>query len=216
MKILDTVSIIAINKGAADPMIKALDDNLKTIDGFFQVKKTVLLTDLDIKHPVHEIKKIPRLNNFDQLNLFCIKDLWRYIDTDHYMIVQPDGYIINPGLWKDEWLEYDYIGAPWADLVMKDRKGNPAIGNGGFCLRSKTFSKFISKKYMFIPLPLIFNEDGYYSNKMNYEPNIKYPTVEKAMEFSQEELIDKNIKPFGIHGAPNKIAYKYWVLNERV
>jgi len=209
------LSIIAINKGAADPMIKALDDNIKTIDGHFQIKKTVLLTDLDIKHPIHEVRKIPRLNNFEQMNLFCIQSLHRYIDTEHYMIVQPDGYIINPELWQDEWLQYDYIGAPWTDPVMRDRNGNPAIGNGGFCIRSKNLSEFVSKKYMLVPLPLMFNEDGYYSNKMNHEPQWKYPSVKKALEFSQEEMIDENIKPFGIHGAPKSPAYKYWINHEK-
>jgi len=214
MKILN-ISIIAINKGAADPMIQALDDALAITKNILQFKKTVLLTDLKIHHPIHEIRKIPRLNSFDQMNLFCIKDLWRYIDTPHYLIVQPDGYIINPSAWNDDWLNYDYIGAPWNDPVMRDKNGNPAIGNGGFCLRSKTLSEFVGKKNMFIPLPLIFNEDGYYSNKLNHESHLNYPSVEEALKFSQEEIIDKNNKPFGIHGAPKSTGYKYWVANEQ-
>lgn len=211
MKKLD-ISVIAINKGLSDPMIQALDDALSITDGILRFKKTVLLTDLKIKHPVHEIRKIPKLNNFAQMNLFCIKDLWRYIDTPHYLIVQPDGYIINPEAWDDEWLNYDYIGAPWDDPVMKDKNGNFGIGNGGFCLRSKSLSEFVSKKNMFVPLPLVFNEDGYYSNKLNHESHLKYPSVEEALKFSQEEIIDKNNKPFGIHGAPNSTAYRYWVI----
>lgn len=211
MKILD-VTLIAINMGPkVDPMLKILDDTLSTIEGHFQFKKSVLITDKSVTHPVHEIKKSPRLDNFEQLNLFCIKELHRYVDTPHYLIVQPDGYIIHPELWNDEWLNYDYIGAPWLDPVMRDPKGNPGIGNGGFCLRSKTLSQFVSKKYMIIPSPLVYNEDGYYSNKLNREAHLKYPSVDLALNFSQEEIVNEKIIPFGIHGAPYSNAYKFWI-----
>jgi hypothetical protein len=63
---------------------------------------------------------------------------------------------------------------------------------------------------------IFMNEDGYYSNALNHEDHIKYPSIDLAMSFSQEEFIDKNIKPFGLHGAPGKISYKYWVLNEKI
>ena len=29
------------------------------------------------------------------------------------LIVQDDGFIINKNLWDEEFLSYDYIGAPW-------------------------------------------------------------------------------------------------------
>lgn len=205
------VTLLAINVGPKiEPMIKILDDTLETVKNHFQFKKSMLITDKVIKHPIHQIKKSPTLNTISDLNIFCIKDLYRYIDTPHFLIVQPDGFIIHPELWNDEWLNYDYIGAPWEDPVMRDKKGNPGIGNGGFCLRSKTLAEFVSKKYMIVPLPLVYNEDGYYSNKLNNESNLKYPTVEMALSFSQEEIVNEKIVPFGIHGAPKSNAYKYW------
>ena len=213
MKILD-VTLMGINMGNADPMLKLLDEMLAVTNGHFQFKKSVLITDKDIKHPVHEIKKSPRLDNLPQLNLFCIKELYRYIDTPHFLIVQPDGYIIHPELWKDEWLNYDFIGAPWGDPKMKDKNGFQAIGNGGFCLRSKYITEFISKKWMLVPLPLVFAEDGYYSNAANHESFLKYPTVRQALEFSQEEIVDPEIVPFGFHGTPISNAYKYWIKKE--
>jgi hypothetical protein len=210
MKILD-VTLLAINMGPkVESMIKILDDTLQTIDGHFQFKKSMLITDKPITHSIHEIRKSRSLNSLADLNLFCIKELHRYINTPHFIIVQPDGYIIHPELWNDKWLNYDYIGAPWQDLVMRDKNNNPGIGNGGFCLRSKSLAEFVSKKYLLIPLPLVFNEDGYYSNKLNTESNLKYPSVKMALSFSQEEIIDENIVPFGIHGAPYSNAYKYW------
>lgn len=62
---------------------------------------------------------------------FCIESMAAYVNTSHVLIIHTDGYIQNPGAWKDEWLQYDYIGATW---WYKDGKNN---GNGGFSLRSK-------------------------------------------------------------------------------
>lgn len=212
MKILD-LTIVGINMGDISPIVKALDYNIKISEKYIQFKKKLILTDINYSHPIYEVKNIPKLNNIDQLNLFCIKELWKYIDTPHFMIIQPDGYIINPELWKDDWLNYDYIGAPWSDLIMRTQLGHPGIGNGGFCIRSKSLAKFVSNKQKHLQLPLTFNEDGYYSNKINTESFLKYPTTKEALAFSQEMLIDSSIKPFGIHGAPYSPAYKMWAPN---
>lgn len=50
---------------------------------------------------------------------------------DHFLIIQWDGFPIHPHNWSDEFLRYDYIGAP-----MHGPNGR-WVGNGGFSLRSK-------------------------------------------------------------------------------
>src|SRR6185436_4865626 len=62
---------------------------------------------------------------------FMIKDVAKYIDTEHMLHIHADGYIQNYEAWDNLWLKYDYIGAPWH--FHPDKK----IGNGGFSLRSK-------------------------------------------------------------------------------
>ena len=32
---------------------------------------------------------------------FMIEDLHRFVDTRHCLIIQPDGFVINPSAWKD-------------------------------------------------------------------------------------------------------------------
>ena len=72
-------------------------------------------------------------------NKFCIKELSKYINTSHYLIIQHDGFVINPQAWDDEFLEYDYIGSPWNDgnAKLADIDEKYKVGNGGFSLRSK-------------------------------------------------------------------------------
>ena len=39
-------------------------------------------------------------------------NLKQHSDNDFVMVIQEDGHIVNPNLWDDEFLKYDYIGAP--------------------------------------------------------------------------------------------------------
>jgi hypothetical protein len=60
------------------------------------------------------------------------------VQTSHVLIIQHDGFILNPYAWDDEFLQYDYIGAPWC----YDDGLN--VGNGGFSLRSKRLLDILS------------------------------------------------------------------------
>lgn len=78
-----------------------------------------------------------------------ILGLGKLVNTDYCLIVQTDGYIVNPQLWDDAWLEYDYVGAPWPHQqswierqfpqMQKFYNANTRVGNGGFSLRSRKF-----------------------------------------------------------------------------
>lgn len=75
------------------------------------------------------------------LSAFLLFDFPRLVNTDFVIFVQWDGFAVNPDRWTDEFLDYDYIGAPWPlwlRLLMKPR-GNlmRAVGSGGFSLRSR-------------------------------------------------------------------------------
>lgn len=70
------------------------------------------------------------VKSFEEYSRFCVFDLAACVDTSHCLIIQHDGFVVNPKAWTDEFLNYDYIGAPWAHIENK-------VGNGGFSLRSK-------------------------------------------------------------------------------
>jgi hypothetical protein len=63
----------------------------------------------------------------------CLRTLPAVCDTDHNIIIHADGYAVNGTAWTDEFLEYDYIGAPWLWWGTEDEQ----VGNGGFSLRSR-------------------------------------------------------------------------------
>ena len=78
-----------------------------------------------------------QIDNLLDYNKHMVEELDQLIDTDFVLIVQSDGFIINPNLWEDRFLDFDYIGAPWPWYNV--------VGNGGFSLRSKKFLTTSSK-----------------------------------------------------------------------
>lgn len=82
--------------------------------------------------PRVNVRGIPALQRIEDYNRFMLRDLAEYIQTEHVLVMQWDGFISTPSLWRDDFLEWDYIGAPW---YHGDSSGT--VGNGGFSLRSR-------------------------------------------------------------------------------
>jgi Protein of unknown function (DUF5672) len=82
------------------------------------------------------------IDSGEKYNFFVLRELWQQVHTKHVLIVQPDGYVLNAKLWTNQFVQYDYIGAPWFQ-----QKGVPAgtVGNGGFSLRSRNLLEAVSR-----------------------------------------------------------------------
>ncbi len=103
-----------------------------------------ILTSLDIDSP--EVVKIPHIGSIPEYSDFMVYKLADYVHTEHVLVAQWDGFIRNIELWSDDFLQYDYIGAPWPESVLYP--GVPKqfnVGNGGFSLRSKKLIDCVSK-----------------------------------------------------------------------
>ena len=62
-------------------------------------------------------------------------NLTEHIKTQFALVVQHDGFVLNANNWDNNFLNYDYIGAPW--LTEATQRPDSRVGNGGFSLRSK-------------------------------------------------------------------------------
>ena len=70
---------------------------------------------------------IPPVRSNNEYGQVIFEQLPEIVTDEHVLIFQWDGFPINPNKWKNEFLNYDYIGAPAGNWM----------GNGGFSLRSK-------------------------------------------------------------------------------
>jgi hypothetical protein len=155
--------------------------------------------------------KIPHIGSVEEYSRFCAEDLKNYVDTDYVLIVQYDGFILNPESWTDEFLNYDYIGAPWlvADWSVKDFDfpekllGTQVVGNGGFSLRSKKFLEASTRLMKEGKIPKIHPEDislcVWHKDLLDNE-GIKIASPYVASKFSIEGDDQVYDKQFGFHG----------------
>jgi hypothetical protein len=77
--------------------------------------------------------------SLDHYSEFMIKRLNDYVETPHALVIQHDGFILNPDAWTPAFLEYDYVGAPWW------YEDDFNVGNGGFSLRSKRLLSLLQR-----------------------------------------------------------------------
>lgn len=154
--------------------------------------------------------------SYEDWNKFMLFEADKHFTTSHYLFIDTDGFVINPNLWNDSFLEYDYIGASWdyhthitnspvVDDVVK-QKGKAVtnlVGNGGFTMRSKKLTSLIPKctdtRYTPEDVFLCINNYEFFK-----EQGVKYAPIELANLFSQDPLVNKN-NTFGFHGDKNHI-----------
>jgi hypothetical protein len=110
---------------------------------FIKFGDSTILTSIDVDSP--EVKKIPHIGSIDDYSNFMIYELHKYVTKDIVLIAQWDGFIRAMELWDDQFLQYDYIGAPWPPGILFS--GVPKqfnVGNGGFSIRSKKLIEFMA------------------------------------------------------------------------
>ena len=154
-----------------------------------------------------EVVHINTIVSSKDYNKFMVEDLHKFVKTDFVMTVQADGHTINPPLWRDDFLNYDYIGAPWWSYGV--------CGNGGFSLRSSKFLRATSEikyshlhsYYEICPEDVFLcMEDG--KRDLLISNGIKFADMHTAFKFSFEkptkDLPKHTIKDsFGFHGKDN-------------
>lgn len=152
---------------------------------------------------------VPHTSRMDY-SRWCLHQLGEHFDTEHVLIFQWDGYPLNPHLWTDEFLQYDYIGSPWTPKQHRRFRGlNPAklVGNGGFSLRSRKLYQ-----ELFNHPTSNENEDLYICCDLRaaLEANgVKFAPLDVAKRFAVEAQLSPEhtiTNTFGFHG-----GHKSWV-----
>jgi hypothetical protein len=111
-------------------------------------------------------------------------EFWRQVKGTKALIFQTDSLLLRSGI--DDFLEYDYVGAPW-----RKPKENQWVGNGGLSLR--TISKMIEICEN-NPVTEDILEDIYF---IKYMEGMGVADIETAMKFSMEDVFSPN--PLGVH-----------------
>jgi hypothetical protein len=134
--------------------------------------------------------------------------LWEQIDAEHVLWLEPDCLILRPGI--EEYLKYDYIGAPWHPMFSP----SPAcrVGNGGLSLRKRSAMLKVSKQCN-PDVKVIFPEDNYFVTNMTMWNQQKPGTfriapLTVAKTFAVESVFYPT--PFGLHKSWNYLKPKFF------
>lgn len=189
---LPNITLIALTNKDFEGHKKAIDESCEGIE-FGAVK---LIWD-------------EKCNSIDEWNRKIIYELHNYVDTDFAMLIHADGYIIHPELWQEEWLNYDYIGAPWP-LPQDEYSYRTPMGE---VVRVGNSVSLRSKKLLHLPQRIGMewksfygntNEDGFlcvHNRDILEQSGIKFAPLEVAKHFSKEHEIEENkgLETFAFH-----------------
>lgn len=200
MSKLQLTNITLFSYNCVNPIesIKALLYSSKYID-FAEI---LLISNEKPKELPSNIKFVEtKLKTYKDSCKFTYQELPYLIDTQYCLSIHDDGFVINPNLWDNNFLNYDYIGAPWKKFVHPRNR----VGNGGFTLKSNRFLQLTKNvRYLGTHDDTELTND-YYDYFVG--SGCKYAPVEVAMKFSLESKIPEceyNLDNcFGFHGRGN-------------
>lgn len=122
-------------------------------------------------------------------NQWHTHDLPKLVHSRFAWHIHDDGFVIRPGMWTNEFLNYDYIGAPWGDGV---------VGNAGFALQSRSLMQLVME------LPECKEPSDNFIcrhwRRWLELKGMKFAPTSLALTFSTEGQPYENVPSFGFHG----------------
>lgn len=201
---LPDVTLVCVTSVKIDQNVKALKYSMEGIK-YGDVK---FISDICPEDLPKNAKYVKCDNlSYDGFSEYTFLKLWKDVETTHCLLVHHDGFVVRPDLWSDEFLNFDYIGAPWVyseTSYITDYSEHVDVGNGGFCLRTKRMLELPTQ----LGLKLehrqgFYNDDGnfcVYHRKTFLENGIRYAPKEIAAKFSTEIAIPGlSQESFGFH-----------------
>ncbi len=190
---LTGVTLCCIDTANHELALRALR---RSSDGI-RFARVCFITDRQLDEPGIDTRVIAPLASRDEYSNFVLKSLLKHIDTPHVLLVQWDGYAINPAAWRSEFLEVDYIGAKWFWHSDEMR-----VGNGGFSLRSRKLLAALQDPRIVLTDAEDVTICRAYRPLLEREYGIQFAPESLADAFAFEAAYPIG-RPFGFHGLFN-------------
>jgi len=197
---LPDVTLVAVDTRSPDLALLGIAQSM-TLANF---GAAVLVT-----RPKHGLTDVPRglrivttdrVNSISDYGHFLFTELHRYVGTSHCLIVQWDGFVLDPSMWDASFLQFDYIGPVW----IGGKPGHHRVGGGGFSLRSRRLLLAVHGA----GLELSDSEDiclcKTYREYLESRHGIRYADEATAHRFAFEFTSDTP-PSFGFHGLANLV-----------
>ena len=145
---LPNVTLIAVTSVKIYETIKALTYSMRDIE-FGEVVLVTHRKPLGLPKGI-TYKHTEKITDIDKFNYLMAYELGSYVNTDYIILVHYDGFIVHPEMWRNEFLQYDYIGSPWPlptaeHSTYYDEDGNVCRVGNSVSLRSKRLLEYPKK-----------------------------------------------------------------------
>jgi tetratricopeptide (TPR) repeat protein len=197
MRELNTVTLACVDTVNHALALRALERSQRGL----RFARTVFLTDsipdgMELPGAI-DFERIDRLRSRDDYSRFVLKSLLPYVDTPHVLLIQWDGYVVNPDAFDPAFLECDYIGAKWYwfDDGMR-------VGNGGFSLRSRRLLEALQDPGIELAEAEDITIGRAFRPLLERDYAIRYANEALADRFAFEAAYPAGM-PFGFHGLYN-------------
>jgi hypothetical protein len=159
----------------------------------------ILFSDRSITDPHFRTIQIDSLRSKNDYSRFIQLQLPEFISTPYLLLIQWDGYVLEPKAWLPEFLDFDFIGAKW-----HWHKDGMTVGNGGFSLRSlKLMLAMRDKSFPYVPnVPEDDQICRRYRPRLIADFGIRFAPESIADRFSYERSMPEG-PTFGFHGLFN-------------
>jgi len=142
------------------------------------------------------------------LQYFMISEgFWQAVVGQKVLVFQPDTLFCRETKGLQNYMRYDYIGAPWSrgSLATTDNGRGGYVGNGGLSLRNVTLMKECARTSFFRDRlttrhrarQYLSNEDMLFGMCLLSLPHARLPTRDEAIRFSVETVFYE--RPLGFH-----------------
>jgi predicted O-methyltransferase YrrM len=138
---LPDVTLVMIDTQCHELARLAMEDSLRDVE----FGDAVIFSDESIKVAGARWVKVPKWPNIAKCSHFMWYELPDHIETKWAINIQWDSWIVDVDCWTDEFLQYDYVGAPWW------YDDNLNVGNG-CALRSRSLMRFLQTNTEKFPL----------------------------------------------------------------
>lgn len=193
-----TLTNFASNLGPEWPLLVLHNENVSS-----SLKRNKIVR-LQEKNSILRTASLER-NGFSRLSssnsssysrLIASTRFWSSLKAEHVLLFQMDSVLCSMSPWTvGDFLQYDYIGAPWID-----RWYGMDIGNGGLSLRKTKTMIRITQDFKFNESE---NEDIYFARGIyklaERDFKIKIPPVHVAAKFAYEAGKLPRVTSFGVH-----------------
>jgi hypothetical protein len=141
MRTLPDVTLVAFGTVCHELMAAAVKDSIRQCN----FSDVLVWSDRELNIPGVQTRhtSLPSIHDAQK---FWWQFAWRPVNTSHFLVIQWDSWVIDESMWSDEYLKYDYIGAPW---WYSDGWN---VGNGGFSLRSRRMAEHIARNGHLYPM----------------------------------------------------------------